>query len=108
MPCRNDLWDDEDFDANPFGSFFPVERSFAPRNYPDSSEQRRCPGLAYVKAVMKLFPPFGASTAFHSPPPPLAVAVGSQVGYDNTVRDGEGCVHQFMYGEDGVDTTQSK
>eukprot|EP00903_Cladosiphon_okamuranus_P015157 g14015.t1 len=31
-----------------------------------------------------------------------------KVGYDNTVRDGEGCVHQFLYGEDGVDTTQSK
>ncbi|CAM9184875.1 unnamed protein product [Hapterophycus canaliculatus] len=31
-----------------------------------------------------------------------------KVGYDNTVRDGEGCVHQFLYGEDGVDTTQTK
>lgn len=31
-----------------------------------------------------------------------------QVGYDNTVRDGEGCVQQFLYGEDGVDTTQTK
>ena len=31
-----------------------------------------------------------------------------QVGYDNTVRDGEGCVHQFLYGEDGIDTVQTK
>lgn len=31
-----------------------------------------------------------------------------QVSYDNTVRDGEGCVHQFLYGEDGVDTTRTK
>jgi DNA-directed RNA polymerase I subunit RPA1 len=29
-----------------------------------------------------------------------------KVGYDNTVRDGEGSVLQFMYGEDGIDTTQ--
>ncbi|CAM9118714.1 unnamed protein product [Sphacelaria rigidula] len=31
-----------------------------------------------------------------------------KVSYDNTVRDGEGCVHQFLYGEDGVDTTRTK
>ncbi|CAM9298500.1 unnamed protein product [Choristocarpus tenellus] len=30
-----------------------------------------------------------------------------KVSYDGTVRDGEGCVYQFMYGEDGVDTTKT-
>ncbi|CAM9856614.1 unnamed protein product, partial [Discosporangium mesarthrocarpum] len=30
-----------------------------------------------------------------------------QVAYDGTVRDGEGCVHQFLYGEDGVDPTKT-
>lgn len=30
-----------------------------------------------------------------------------KVGYDGTVRDGEGSVYQFVYGEDGIDTTQS-
>jgi DNA-directed RNA polymerase I subunit RPA1 len=29
-----------------------------------------------------------------------------KVDYDNTARDGEGSVLQFMYGEDGIDTTQ--
>ncbi|KAG5175481.1 putative DNA-directed RNA polymerase I subunit RPA1 [Tribonema minus] len=31
-----------------------------------------------------------------------------KVEYDGTVRDGDGGVFQFMYGEDGIDATQSK
>jgi DNA-directed RNA polymerase I subunit RPA1 len=31
-----------------------------------------------------------------------------KVCYDGTVRDSEGCIQQFIYGEDGIDTTQSK
>ncbi|KAA0150913.1 hypothetical protein FNF28_07204 [Cafeteria roenbergensis] len=29
------------------------------------------------------------------------------VGYDHTVRDAEGCIVQFLYGEDGLDVTRS-
>ena len=58
------------------------------------------PRVFLQSRILTLLSPCGSTTG------PLFLFV--QVGYDNTVRDGEGCVHQFLYGEDGVDTTQTK